>query len=208
MDFIGITGGVGAGKTEILGFIERNFNAKILLADEIAHELMKPGGICFEKIRETFSREDIFTEDGNLDAGKLSALIFSDERKRERVNGIVHPAVKEEILRMKKEEEEKGEIFYLILEAALLIEDGYDKICDRLWYIHADSDRRRQRLKENRGYSDAKIDGIFKSQLPEDVYRKYCSEVIDNNGNLEETFYQVSEAFARIHPEQKNPPQV
>ena len=197
MEFIGITGGVGAGKSEILRFIQENYNAKILLADEVAHDLMKPGRECYDKIVKAFPGEDIFTEDGQFDGGKLAEVIFSDDEKRERMNRIVHPAVKEEILGIYQKEKEKGKISYFILEAALLIEEGYDKICDRLWYIDTGREIRRQRLKQSRGYSDGKIDSIFNSQLSEEEYRKHAALVIDNNGTLEDTIYQVRQAFAR-----------
>jgi len=197
MKFIGITGGVGAGKSEILKFIQKNYNARIILADEVAHELMKPGRACYLEIKKAFPGEDIFKSSGEFHPKKLAAVIFSSENKRQRLNGIVHPAVKEEILEIYRQELKKGKISYLILEAALLIEDGYDKICDRLWYIDTDRDVRRGRLKESRGYSDEKIDEIFASQLPREVYREHCSQVIDNNGTLEETIVKVREAFAR-----------
>lgn len=197
MEFIGITGGVGAGKSEILRYIRENYNAKILLADEVAHDLMKPGRECYDKIVKAFPGEDIFTEDGQFDGGKLAEVIFSDDEKRERMNRIVHPAVKEEILGIYQKEKEKGKFSYFILEAALLIEEGYDKICDRLWYIDTGREIRRQRLKRSRGYSDEKIDSIFNSQLSEEEYRKHAALVIDNNGTLEETIYQVRQAFAR-----------
>lgn len=197
MEFIGITGGVGAGKSEILRYIQENYNAKILLADEVAHELMKPGRDCYDRIIKAFHGEDIFAENGEFDAIKLAQVIFSDDEKRERMNGIVHPAVKEEILEIYQKEKEKGKFSYLILEAALLIEEGYDKICDRLWYIYTEREVRRRRLKVSRGYSDEKIDSIFNSQLSEEEYRKYAAFVIDNNGTLKETIYQVKQAFAR-----------
>lgn len=197
MEFIGITGGVGAGKSEILRYIRENYNAKILLADEVAHDLMKPGRECYDKIVKAFPGEDIFTEDGQFDGGKLAEVIFSDDEKRERMNRIVHPAVKEEILGIYQKEKEKGKFSYFILEAALLIEEGYDKICDRLWYIDTGREIRRQRLKRSRGYSDEKIDSIFNSQLSEEECRKHAALVIDNNGTLEETIYQVRQAFAR-----------
>ena len=98
MEFIGITGGVGAGKSEILRYIQEHYNAKILLADEVAHDLMKPGRECYDKIVQAFPGADILAEDGQFDRGKLAEVIFSDDEKRERMNGIVHPAVKEEIL--------------------------------------------------------------------------------------------------------------
>ena len=84
---------------------------------------------------------------------------------------------------------------FLFIEAALLIECGYDKIVDELWYIYADKEVRRQRLKESRGYSDEKIDNIFKNQLSEDKFRSHCKVVIDNSGTLEDTCKQIDRAL-------------
>lgn len=194
MKFIGITGGVGSGKSAILHYIEQEYEARVLLADELAHELMQPGTECFQEIVESFEKEDIFTPQRELDSLKMAQVIFSDDKKREKMNGIVHPAVKREVLRQVAIEREKQQISCFILEAALLIEDGYDKICDELWYIYTSKENRRKRLKESRGYSDEKIDAIFNSQLSEEIYRKYCKIVIDNNGTLEETFRQIRQA--------------
>lgn len=191
MKFIGITGGVGAGKSAILEYIAANYNAKVMLADEIAHDLMMPGTKCYDTIKAKFAGEQIFLADGNIDRPRMAQVIFNDAGKRERMNGIVHPAVKDYILEIYREEQEKGELEYLILEAALLIEEHYDEICDELWYIYTSEENRRQRLKENRGYSDEKIDTIFKSQLTEEVYRKYCKVVIDNNHEPEAAFLQI-----------------
>lgn len=195
MKFIGITGGVGAGKSEILNYIGREYPAYILRADELAHELMLPGTKCFKEICSAFGEEDIFTKEGGLDAKKLADVIFSDDKKRERMNAIVHPAVKHEILRRVKKERESGKFSYFILEAALLIEEEYDKICDELWYIDAAKQTRRARLKESRGYSDEKIDAVFGSQLSEAEYKKHCKVTIENNGSLEETFCRIRAAF-------------
>ena len=85
----------------------------------------------------------------------------------------------------------------LILEAALLIEEHYDEICDELWYIYTTEENRRARLKASRGYSDAHVDRIFASQLSEEEYRRHCRVVIDNNGTLEETLTQTEEALRR-----------
>ena len=93
---------------------------------------------------------------------------------------------------MIKEARQKGFAFFFI-EAALLIEDHYDKIVDELWYIYADEDIRRKRLKESRGYSDEKIDGIFDSQSSDDTFRKHCSVVIDNSGSIKETREQIKQ---------------
>lgn len=191
MRFIGITGGVGAGKSEILGYLAKKPDTRVMLADEIAHELMSPGTACYDKISETFGAEDIFLPQGGLDRGKLAAVIFSDEAKRRQMNAIVHPAVRVYVEKEAAREKQGGKRKLLVLEAALLIEEHYDEICDELWYIYTSEKNRRERLKLNRGYSDEKIDNIFASQLSESTYREVCREEIDNNHLPEDAFSQI-----------------
>jgi dephospho-CoA kinase len=197
MHFIGITGGVGAGKSEILSYLSQKPGIRVMLADEIAHELMEPGHACYDRLRELFAGEDIFGQDGSFDRAKLAAVVFSDGEKRRRLNDVVHPAVKEYVIREYEEEKKKASLDFLFLEAALLIEEHYDAICEELWYIYTDSKVRRARLKASRGYTDAKIDGIFQSQLADEVYRKHCRVVIDNNGDPEETMEQIDQVLRR-----------
>ena len=218
MKFIGITGGVGAGKSAILSYLANKPNTKVLLADEIAHDLMEPGTDCYHAIVEAFAGEDIFeaveeipsdvidtfrTAEGvslvdvepAFDRKKLAQVIFSDDTKREQMNAIVHPAVKEYVRKVYAREQENRQLELLVLEAALLIEEKYDEICDELWYIYTNEENRRQRLKESRGYSDEKIDSIFASQLSEEEFRSATSVTIDNNGDLEETYRQIENAL-------------
>lgn len=195
MKFIGITGGVGAGKSEILSYLGKKTGVRVMLADEIAHELMEAGTDCYKCLRQTFNDEDIWNSDGSFNREKLAKVIFSDKLKRDIMNSMVHPAVKEYVIRQQEYEKERGELSLLVLEAALLIEEHYDKICDELWYIYTSEENRRDRLKASRGYSDEKIDNIFKSQLSEEEYRKYCAVVIDNNGSVEAAFEQIDKAL-------------
>lgn len=207
MEFIGITGGVGAGKTQILSFLAKQPNVRVMLADEIAHELMKPQTECFRCLQAEFKGEDLYQPDGSFDRQKLAAAIFSDEKKRERLNAIVHPAVREYVIQQKNLEQQKGNISLLVLEAALLIEEHYDEICDELWYIYTSRKNRRVRLKASRGYSDARVDEIFASQLTEEEYRRHCKIVIDNNGTIEETIAQTKAALQTLkekHIEEKS----
>lgn len=195
MKFIGITGGVGAGKSEILSYLGKKTGVRVMLADEIAHELMEAGTDCYKSLRQTFNDEDIWNSDGSFNREKLAKVIFSDKQKRDIMNSMVHPAVKGYVIRQQEYEKERGELSLLVLEAALLIEEHYDKICDELWYIYTSEENRRDRLKASRGYSDEKIDNIFKSQLSEEEYRKYCAVVIDNNGSVEAAFEQIDKAL-------------
>lgn len=201
MRFIGITGGVGAGKSEILRCLAEREGTRVMLADEIAHMLMEPGEEVHRMLCEAFAGADIFeeteTKRRRFDRNKLADVIFGDEKKREQMNAIVHPAVKSYVSKQADLERQRGELSLLVLEAALLIEEHYDAICDELWYIYTSEDIRRARLISSRGYSDAKIDSIFASQLKEETYRAHCKVVIDNNGEWEETRGQIDMALRR-----------
>lgn len=98
-------------------------------------------------------------------------------------------------------ERENGVLKILVLEAALLIEEHYDEICDELWYIYTREDIRKERLMRSRGYSPEKVQQIFDSQLQEAVYRKYCKVVIDNNGTVEDAIRQIDLAITNMENE-------
>ena len=193
MKFIGITGGVGAGKSAVLDYLATKPGVRVMLADEIAHELMEPGTDCYEQIRQAFPEHDIYKEDGHFDRIKLAKVIFSDENKRAGMNGIVHPAVKAYVIAEAKRERQEGTLALLVLEAALLIEEHYDEICDELWYIYTSENIRRQRLKASRHYTDEKITDMIASQPSEDTFRQACQAVIDNSGDFEDTKRQIGD---------------
>ena len=193
MKTIGITGGVGAGKSTVLGFLETAFRAVVCEADKVAHMLQEPGEVCYEEIIEEFGGS-ILAKDGKIDRKKLGSIVFLNEKKLQKLNRIIHPQVKAYI-RKKKEEEKVVGTQIFVIEAALLIEDHYEEICDELWYIHTPDEIRRKRLKESRGYSDARIDGIMKNQKSEEQFRKACDVVIENGEDFKETCIQIKEAL-------------
>ena len=199
MKIIGITGGVGAGKSAILDYLKNKPDTKVMLADEIAHELMVPGTQCYDRLKAEFGTEDIYQKDGFFDRIKLAQVIFSDDEKRKKLNGIVHPAVRKYVIGQAAYERKEGKIKLLVLEAALLIEEHYDEICDELWYIYTSEENRRIRLKKQRNYSDEKINEIFNSQLTDEKFRKACRVVIDNNGTIEAAEAQIEAALMLPH---------
>ena len=192
MKVIGITGGVGSGKTKILTFLKENYKCEVIVSDELAKDLCKKGEPCFKPLVDLLGK-DVLSKDGEIDKTIMAQKIFDEKSLLEKVNGIIHPAVRvfieEEIETLKKE----NTLDYLFIEAALLIECGYKEIVDEMWYIYTNIEVRRKRLKESRGYSDAKIDSILKSQLSEDEYRKNCDFEIDNSGLCEDSFEQIRE---------------
>lgn len=200
MKTIGITGGVGCGKSKILEYISKNFNCRIILADDVGNKLKEPGEVCYFKLIELLGEDiiDLESSDKAIDKKKMSAAIFNDEELLLKVNDIIHPAVTEYILNQKEIEKEKGLIDYFFIEAALLIECGYRNYVDELWYIYADERTRVERLISSRGYSESKIASIMASQLSEEEFRENCDYVIDNSGSLEETYKQVNERIGLV----------
>ena len=190
---IGVTGGVGAGKSEILRYLDNNYSCRILMSDNAAKELEAPGGVLYEplvRLLEEADPEDgssgpLLLENGEIDKKEMAARIFSDAQLLTKINELVHPAVNEYIREEIEREKKSGEKEFFILESALLIENGYDRILDSMWYIYCEESVRSVRLKASRGYSDEKIRSIMMSQVSEDVFRSHCDTVIDNTGDFD-----------------------
>ena len=194
MQVIGITGGVGAGKSSILEYLEQNYRVKNLIADKIAKRLMEPGSECYRKLLK-FLPVEVYNDDETINRGALSAAIFSSDELRRRVNEVMHPAVKEYIIGQIAEQERMGILDYVIVEAALLIEENYGEICDELWYVRTSEEIRKKRIMRSRGYTEEQVENMFRSQLSDSEYRRHCQVIIENNGTREETFYQVAQAI-------------
>lgn len=194
MKVIGITGGVGAGKSEVLRLIEEMTDCIIIKADDLARSLERRGEVCYEPLVELLGPE-ILGDEGEIDSGKMAGVIFArgKDETLQRVNAIVHPAVKVRILELIEKAKREDRVSYFFIEAALLIEDHYDLIVDEMWYVRADEEVRRLRLKTTRSYSDEKIDQIMKNQSPEEVFINACSVVIDNNTSIEDVKHRLKE---------------
>ena len=197
MRLIGITGGVGAGKTEVLKYIRTHYSCEIYLADQVAHEVQAPGQSCYKAMVELLGQE-ILDADGKIDRSKMAARIFGDPALLEQVNALVHPAVWDYLTGKIEEARNRGDVELFFIEAALLIEAGYKAIVDELWYVYADEATRQERLRQNRGYSQERIQGIMSKQLTEEAFRASCDFVIDNSGSLEESGAQIDARLAKI----------
>ena len=196
MKVIGVTGGIGSGKSALLAVVEKEYNCIVLRADDIANFLKEPGQRCFKPLVELLGA-DVLDENGVIDKSKMSDKIFGNKALLETVNQIVHPAVKNYICERIQEEREKKQLDYVFVEAALFIEAGYRNIVDSLWYIYAREEVRIDRLKEGRGYVLAKIQSIMSKQLPEETFRRYCDVVIDNSDDIEKSMEQVRKELTK-----------
>lgn len=190
MRLIGVTGGVGAGKSEVLNYIKKHYKCRIYLADEVAHLVKVKGEECYYELVSLLG-EDILQEDGEINKSAMAAKIFADDALLEQVNEIVHPQVRIYLEKRIREAQEDDDTEIMFIEAALLIEAGYKELVDELWYIYADVEVRKKRLMSSRGYSEEKIHQIMEAQLSEEVFRKECDFVIDNSGTLADSYRQI-----------------
>lgn len=192
MKVIGLTGGIGSGKSVVLQYVKEKFHAYVIEADKVAHSLQEPGNVCFNAIVDCFGT-DVLSPQGEIDRKKLGTVVFADEQKRRKLNAIVHPPVKETIIKMVDTAGKQGTFSYCFIEAALLIEEHYDAICDELWYIYTERKLREERLMASRGYTKEKARQIMSRQLSEEAFRLHCRVVIDNNGSKEHIYEQIKE---------------
>lgn len=192
MKVYGITGGAGTGKSEVIKMLQQNFGGCVIMSDEVARELMQKGNISYQLIVEYFGR-DILRDDGEIDRKKLADYVFNNKEALEKLNSMTHPYVKDEIRKLIAEAEASGECRFVALESAILLECGYEDICDEFWYVYTKPEIRRQRMKETRNYSDEKVDSVMRNQQPDEVFFEQCSFVIKNNTTLSDVYAQLKE---------------
>ena len=189
MRVIGVTGGVGSGKSAVLNYIEAHFDARIVKADDVGHMLMMPWGTCYEPVIRLFG-DWIVNEDGSLDRSSIAQIVFKDREMLKKLNSIIHPEVKKYILKeIERAKKEETEFFFI--EAALLLEEKYDEICDEIWYIYCEKEVRMERLRRDRGYSDKRIRQVMENQLPDEEYEAHCDFQLYNDEDVAHTYLQI-----------------
>lgn len=187
---IGITGEVGAGKSVVMEYLYHNYPCEILMADTIGNEVKEPGSRCYDDVVGLLGKEILFP-DGTMNREIIAEKIFANPELVEEMNRIIHPAVHDEIFERIAKFQEDGRVAFVFLEAALLIEAGYVDEIDEMWYICSDAVCRRTRLKESRGYSDERIDGIAKNQSDTATFMQYADRVIVNNTTKEDLYRKI-----------------
>lgn len=189
MKIIGITGGVGSGKSTISEILEKQYHAFLINTDQIAHMLMQKDMISYNLIVEYFG-ESILNQSKEIDRGLLGKIVYQNPLKLKQLNSFTHPYVMKyvaDLIQIKKNEKTN----LLCIETALPIEAGLKDFCDEVWYVSVPEDARKSRLLESRDYSEQKIDTIFKRQISEDEYRKISTHIINNNCSIERLMEQI-----------------
>lgn len=196
MFVLGITGGIGSGKSEVLRLLKNRAYTRVVEADIIAHELMRPGNELYYNIIESFGT-DILCDNGDIDRSALGRIAMKDDERLKCLNGLSHPAVKRYIINDIEASRDSGVELYVI-EAALLIQDNYREICDEIWYIQADADIRLRRLIEYRGMTEDRAISFMENQPPDAYYQEHSDRILNNNYTKDELKSVIAAMLLKI----------
>jgi dephospho-CoA kinase len=188
---LGLTGGIASGKSAVAATL-RDLGFEVLDADSLARELIEPGQTAYEEVLHDFGPGilDPRSRTRQIDRKKLAAAVFADRAKLHRLNAIVHPRVQEAILRQFEEWACEGDIGVAFVEAALLVEAGYQKYLDGLIVTWCKPEQQLERLRA-RGLSHEEARNRIAAQLPVEEKLKLATERIDCSGSIEDTRQQV-----------------
>ena len=183
MTTLGVTGGIGSGKTTVCGFLEEK-GARVFYADVEAKRLMRDDEAVRRAITEEFG-DGAYAEDGSLNRAYLADQVFGDPEQLERLNAIVHPHVFE-AFEAAKERAREEEVELLVHEAALLFEAGGDEHVDVTAAVVAPTDERVAWVTERDDVTAEQVRARMGHQLPQDELRRRADHVLENDGTLED----------------------
>jgi dephospho-CoA kinase len=190
---VGLTGGIGSGKSTVSAMLAER-GAEIIDADRIAREVVLPGTPAWCKIRDHFGPE-VLLADGHIDRAALAGKVFADPAKLALLNQITHPEIFARIA--DRLEELHGRDVVVVLDAALLLETGLAQRVDMVIVTHSPKELRVERLVA-RGFGSQQAEARMVSQLSEDERLARADLVIDNSGSLEDLVEQVDDAWREL----------
>jgi dephospho-CoA kinase len=192
---LGLTGGIASGKSVVAATLRKS-GFDVLNADALAHRLIEPGQPAYYDVGREFGPE-IIAPNGHINRAKLGAIVFADAAKLARLNAIVHPRVEAAALRQLDEWAQSAEREAAFIEAALLVEAGYQKILDGLVITWCRPEQQLERLL-SRGLTESEARQRIAAQLPIDEKIRYATHRIDCSGTLDETRRQVQALAAKL----------
>lgn len=193
MHRIGLTGGIGSGKSTVAALLADR-GAVVIDADAIAREIVEPGRPALDMLAREFG-EGILRPDGTLDRGALAAAAFHDERGTERLNAIMHPLIREESRRRLEEATEAALVVY---DMPLLFETGQQDLVDTVVVVDVPEETQVERAVGQRGLEEGDVRRRMQAQVSRAERLAGADHVIDNSGGLESTRQQVQELWGAL----------
>jgi dephospho-CoA kinase len=181
---IGLTGGIGSGKSTVAQILGE-FGAPILDADKVAHTTYAPGGPAYEGVIAAFGAQ-VLAPDRTIDRKKLGAVVFGNSEQLNKLTSIVWPATFDSIRRNVAELRASGAILPVVIEAAILIEANWQPLFDEIWLVRAPREQVVTRIEIQRGLKPAETETRIRAQLSDEDRAKHATLVIENNGSIEE----------------------
>ncbi len=178
---IGLTGGIGSGKSVVADLL-REQGATIIDADQLGHEAYTPNSEAWRQVVAAFG-EGILTAEGEIDRRKLGAIVFSDPAQLERLNGIMHPLMAD-MVQQRKVQLSEASVAVAVVEAAVLFEAGWETLVDEVWTTVAPDDVVIERLRQRNGLSAQEASKRINSQMSSQDRIRRSDVVIENASDL------------------------
>jgi dephospho-CoA kinase len=200
MMIIGLTGGIATGKSTVSGMLA-SLGAVIIDADKIAREVVEPYQPTWYKLRDSFG-EEIFEENGQLDRKKLGSIIFNNGHAREKLNQIMHPAIRSKMNQLKEEFITRGEEL-IVLDIPLLFESELEYMVEKVLVIYVPEEIQKARLISRDSIDAETALKKIKSQMPIEQKKEKGHAYVDNSGSYEATREQVEQIIQQWRMEKK-----
>ena len=190
---IGLTGGIGTGKSTVAKTLNE-LGARVLDADKIGHEIYLPGGPAYDDVVAAFGKR-ILAPDGTIDRKLLGPIVFTDPAALERLNAIVHPRMFARMREMVDHIRRGGERAPIVIEAAILIEANWIPLFDEIWLVIASRENVVRRIERDRGLKPEQTEARIRAQLPDEERRRHAALVIENDGTLDALRAKLAEIW-------------
>ena len=190
---IGLTGGIGSGKSTVSKLLAE-LGAPIIDADQVGHAIYTPDGPAYPDMIAAFG-EGILGPDRTIDRKKLGPIVFGDPAALKRLNSIVHPKMFARMREMVGAMRTGGERKPIVIEAAILIEAKWQPLFNEIWLVIASRERVIERVERDRGLKPEQTEARIKAQLSDDDRRKYATTVVTNNGTIDELRAKVGDLW-------------
>ena len=202
MFVIGLTGGIGTGKSEVSRLLGE-LGAEVIEADRVAHEAYEPGTPGWREVVEAFG-EGVLGADGRIDRKRLGGIVFDDEQARERLNGIIHPIVRQ-LLEERIAGLDRTGTRVVVIEVPLLVEaikqqSRWTRMLDEIWVVTAPEEKAVTRVQARSGLDETAIRARIRSQATERERIEHADAVIDNSGSLEGLKREVTNLWRERAP--------
>jgi len=195
MKIIGLTGGIGSGKSTVSKFLA-HLGAVVIDADKVGHEVFKPGTKAWQEVVDAFG-QGIISADGTIDRRKLGEIVFSNPGARAKLNQIMHPLIYEQVKSRMEEYGRKG-VAIIIVEAPLLLEVGWKSLVDEVWVTSASEATVIKRLKEQKGLSETQSLARIRTQLTDEERIRQADVVIDTDCALDELKERIEALWRKL----------